>query len=560
MIYAIGLDSDRTFCHFVSQATRRGIQVQAINLRAVILEGDWHLTLPNDGYSYISVAGEKYKLDPQGSYYCRIIDLSSVQSDLALAMRWRGFMTALTEWLEHIPGTVINRPGGRCDNFSKPLHEYCLQSSGFQVPASITSSNAEKLAAFAATSPTIVKTTSGIRADSRLVQPEEFIDFHPSQGPVHLQRYVAGADVRAHVVGNSVHAELINCLEVDYRQSFEDADYAAFQLPESLCQQIVNATAAFGLKFAGWDFKVTDDNQYWCLEVNPMPGYDGYDKRADGRITDSLLGLLMHGDAAKNDNRVFSVQPKDIYPSLPQEILTEEILVAEILTKAQCEEVYTGIHNLKQFWIQRGKANFFTLGAAGYLDFSELADINDDYYQRAKKYNLILQQNFSWLYQLIQDTIKQKLQTPTKYSEYLAIPGFHIWQYPAIFTKPTASIHFDLQYQNLKWQNANKVDFTRSISFTLPIKLPQCGGGLNVWHLKYEEFVDAYHQGLVMEVEEMQSSRKQTFHAYEAGKIVIHSGHSLHQIAPVEQVYMDDERITLQGHGIFNNGEWQLYW
>ena len=560
MIYAIGLDSDRTFRHFVSQTTRRGIQVQAINLRAVVMEGDWHLTLPDDGFSYLSVAGEKYKLDPHGSYYCRIIDLSSVQSDFALAMRWRSLMTALTAWLEHIPGTVINRPGGRSDNFSKPLHEYCLQTSGFQVPASITSSNAEKLAAFAAQSPTIVKTTSGIRADSRLVQPEEFIDFHSSQGPVHLQRYIAGADVRAHVVGNSVHAELIRCLEVDYRQSYEDADYAAFELPEALCQQIVDATAAFGLKFAGWDFKVTDDQQFWCLEVNPMPGYDGYDKRAEGRITDSLLALLMDGDAAENHTRVFSVQPKDIYPSQAKEILAEEIIVESILTKEQCEKVSADIHHLKQFWIQRGKSNFFTLGAASYLDFSELADLHDDYYSKARKYNLILQQNFGWLYQLIQAAIERNFQAKTQYTTDLAIPGFHIWQFPGIFTKPTASIHFDLQYQNLKWQDFEKVDFSRSISFTLPIQLPKCGGGLNVWHLKYEEFVDAYNKGLVVQVEEMQSSKKQTFHSYKVGNLVIHSGHSLHQIAPVEQAYEDDERITLQGHGIYCDGEWQLYW
>ncbi|AFY31478.1 RimK family alpha-L-glutamate ligase [Calothrix sp. PCC 7507] len=556
MIYAIGLDSDRTFCHFVSEVTQRGIQVQAINLRAVVLEGDWHFTLPDDGSSYISVGEEKFPLDPNGAYYCRIIDLSSVQSDLSLAIRWRGLMVALTAWLEHIPGTVIHRPGDRSDNFSKPLHEYCLQSAGFQVPASITSSHADKLAAFAAKSPTIVKTTSGVRADSRLVQPEEFLDFHPSQGPVHLQRYVAGADIRAHVVGNSVHAELIQCSEVDYRQSFEDADYVAFQLPESLCQQIIAATAAFGLQFAGWDFKVTDDHQFWCLEVNPMPGYDGYDKRANGRITDSLLAMLMKSDAAENSARVFSVQPK----IQPQEIFAEEILIEEILTTEQCEKVWYTIYELKQLWIQRGKSNFFTLGAASYLDFSELADINDDYYSRAKKYNPILQQNFGWLYQLIQEALERNLQSPIKYTENLDIPGFHIWQYPAIFTQPTASIHFDLQYQNHKWQDVNEVDFSRSISFTLPIKLPRCGGGLNVWNLKYEEFVEAYNQGLVVQVEEMLSSRKQTFHPYKVGNLVIHSGHSLHQIAPVEQVYVDDERITLQGHGIYCDGEWQLYW
>jgi hypothetical protein len=203
MIYVIGIDSDRTFRHFISETVERGIEVQAINLRDVILTGEWRLTLPDDGFSWLSIGEKKYELDPQGSYYCRIIDLSTVQSELTQAMRWRGLVAALSSWLEHIPGTVINRPGGRSDNFSKPLHEYSLQSWGLKVPPTITSSNPEFLADFARKGITIVKPASGIRADSRIVKAEEFQDFHPDQGPVHLQRYVAGADVRAHVVGLS---------------------------------------------------------------------------------------------------------------------------------------------------------------------------------------------------------------------------------------------------------------------------------------------------------------------------------------------------------------------
>lgn len=60
MIYAIGLDSDRTFRHFISSSTRRGIEVQPINLRAVVQEGDWRLVLPDDGLSWLTICGQKY--------------------------------------------------------------------------------------------------------------------------------------------------------------------------------------------------------------------------------------------------------------------------------------------------------------------------------------------------------------------------------------------------------------------------------------------------------------------------------------------------------------------
>ena len=292
MMYAIGIDSDRTFRYFASEVSRRGINIQLINLRAVVLEGDWRLALPDDGRSWVEVAGQRYLLDPSAAYYCRLIDLSTVQSDLKLALRWRSLVEALTAWLEHIPGTVINRPGGSADNFSKPLHEYSLRSQGVNVPASLVSSDRGRLIAFTQAAPTIVKPVSGIRADSRLVKAEEFQTFDVAQGPVHLQRYVQGADVRSHVVGDRVHSELIRCSQVDYRQSYRESEYFSWELPKFLSQQIIRATAAFGLMFAGWDFKVTDAQEYWCLEANPMPGYDGYDRRLQGCITDSLLALL----------------------------------------------------------------------------------------------------------------------------------------------------------------------------------------------------------------------------------------------------------------------------
>lgn len=539
MIYAIGLDSDRTFCHFVNYAESRGVKIQVINLREVIQTGDWRFALPDDNLSWISCSGKKYELNPQASYYCRLIDLSTVQSDLQDAMRWKSLLGAISSWLEHIPGTVINRPSAGANNFSKPLHEFHLQSWGFQVAASVTSSDAKVLAEFASVDLTIVKTTSGIRADSRLVNAEEFLDFHPDAGPVHLQRYIAGADVRAHVIGNHVHAELIKCPQVDYRHS-DEAEYIEWKLPESLCQRIINATAAFGLKFAGWDFKVTEDNQYWCLEVNPMPGYDGYDVRAEGKITDSLLALLT-SDASGSFYRK----------------TVDETLCEQILTPEQCDDIYSTINSLKDLWIRRGESPkyFFTLGTASYLDFLNLPGFAGDYYARAREFNPILKKHFGWLYEVIQKYLERTLLNPVMYKKDASLPGFHIWQESNIITKSNATTHFDLQYLNLKWDE-DKIGLN-TISFTLPIKLPKSGGGLNVWDFNY---IDSYQQAIALDVEIIKRFKTQTFHPYKVGEIVVHSGHTLHQIAPTPFVYSGDERITLQGHGLFCDGEWLLYW
>jgi D-alanine-D-alanine ligase-like ATP-grasp enzyme len=54
----------------------------------------------------------------------------------------------------------------------------------------------------------------------------------------------------------------------------------------------VRASNAMGMAFTGWDFKIDAAGQYWCLEVNPMPGYGCYDRRCDGAISTELLRYL----------------------------------------------------------------------------------------------------------------------------------------------------------------------------------------------------------------------------------------------------------------------------
>jgi glutathione synthase/RimK-type ligase-like ATP-grasp enzyme len=298
MIYAIGLASDGTLGHFTREAAQRRIPVTLIDLDAVVSAGDWRLAIPDDGESWITTGEQRFDLGTADAYFCRIADLSPLETDEARALRWQCLTTALACWLDGVPGTVVNRPSIRSDNGSKPLHELTLLRRGFAVPDSVTSSDPGRLRAFAATGPTIVKAVCGARANSRLVGPDAFDGFIPPQGPVHLQRYVPGVDVRAHVCGSRVYAERIVSSVVDYRTAAPDqVSYAPCELPGDVADRLIACTRESGMAFAGWDFKVDDDGRHWCLEVNPMPGYDWYDRRCDGAISGALLELLA-GDAA----------------------------------------------------------------------------------------------------------------------------------------------------------------------------------------------------------------------------------------------------------------------
>lgn len=289
MLIAIGIDSDPTLAHFVRAADAEGAPIDLLNLRAAV-DGDWRLPLGSREPARFCFGGRTVELQPDDAVYCRLIDLSAVEHDREMQRRWRALISGLAAWLEQADGTIVNRPGHAADNSAKPLHEAWLRAAGFDVPPTLTSSNGARLADFAARGPTVAKSVAGVRADTRSVTRESFAGFDPSSGPVHLQRRIEGRDLRLHVVDQAVHGELIESDAVDYRTAA--ARFMPFEPPPALAELVVRATRSAGLLFAGWDFKLDCAGRFWCLEANPMPGYDGYDTRADGAISRSLVARL----------------------------------------------------------------------------------------------------------------------------------------------------------------------------------------------------------------------------------------------------------------------------
>lgn len=221
-----------------------------------------------------------------------------------------------------------------------------------------------------------------------------------------------------------------------------------------------------------------------------------------------------------------------------------------MLSESECQTVRSTIYELKQDWIRRNSfLPFYTLGAASYLDAAK----TEQYLQLAQRSNLLLSSRFAWLYQRLGTVLAQHLGAPINYNHSFALPGFHIYLSCVLFEFPIASIHIDLQYQQLQW-DAESTDFTNPISFTLPISLPQSGGGLNVWNVEQSEMPDS------ASLQQLIQSREQRFYPYEIGALVVHSGWTLHQAAPASKLEPNDDRITLQGHGLFSRGRWQLYW
>ena len=206
--------------------------------------------------------------------------------------RWR----ILRAFCQQARGTVINRPNSGSSNFSKIVQLIMFQRKGIPFPNAILTSHAETLKVWEhGRGDLVFKSGSSLRsivaqfddqARSRLALLERC--------PTLFQERVKGVDVRVHVVGNNCHAEQIDSIVVDYRYAPKGTSkFKPIELPNQVTSDCIATTAAAGLHFAGIDFKVDGEGKYWMLEVNPMPGYDGYDRRLEGRIcTCSLVEML----------------------------------------------------------------------------------------------------------------------------------------------------------------------------------------------------------------------------------------------------------------------------
>jgi hypothetical protein len=291
MIVAIGLDVDDPFAHFVERAVAAGAPLRLVNLRAAV-DGDWRFEVPARGPAVLRRDEQSIELQPDDAFFCRLIDLSSQAADVQAGRRWQGLLSGLRAWLADVPGTVVNRGLAGAHNSTKPLHEAILQELGFRVPESITGCDVEELRRFTRDGPTVSKTVCGVRAQTVEITEADLDDFVPESGPIHLQRLVKGADARVHVVGDDIVAQRLSADTVDYRRGGAMDDLELFELPADVRDLVIAGTRSIGLAFAGWDFKIDSDDQFWCLEVNPMPGYSPYDLRCDGAITRALLLYL----------------------------------------------------------------------------------------------------------------------------------------------------------------------------------------------------------------------------------------------------------------------------
>ncbi|MCS0462932.1 MULTISPECIES: ATP-grasp domain-containing protein [Rhizobium] len=194
---------------------------------------------------------------------------------------------------------VVNNLYAGWENNFKPLQTYLLAEAGFTVPRSLSTSIAEDFKAFSRSRPTIYKSNSGERSvveEVGNVTPDRLSTLR--QCPVFFQERVSGIDVRVHTVGENAFGVAVESGAVDYRYVGRSRQIAHFRpypdIPTTISDLCVSYAKSRNIYLAGFDFKVTEDNIWYCLEMNPCPGFDSYDRVLGGVIGSSLVASLVN--------------------------------------------------------------------------------------------------------------------------------------------------------------------------------------------------------------------------------------------------------------------------
>lgn len=298
-ICIVGDSRDLTAVYIGWLARRR--QLDVLELSEDRIGDDWYF-----GYSdtalhggMISVNGTAYPYTEIQGAYVRLnphprspegVTLEPQEEATLLVERRHG----IQHFLNTAPFPVANRLCAGRSNSSKPYQMRLLTQAGFMVPRWIAANDAAAVEQFMTTcvQGTIVKSCSGLRSHVRRVDDEFLRRLREGASPAIVQEYIPGHDVRVHVVGGRVFPTEVLTSAVDYRFDEGGGEFRSADMPQPLGELCCRFAIAEGLIVAGFDFRVTPDGDWYCLEMNPVPTFLPYEMATGQPIGDAILAAF----------------------------------------------------------------------------------------------------------------------------------------------------------------------------------------------------------------------------------------------------------------------------
>ena len=300
-ILIIGYSNDSTINYFLSHISKCDCDFHFIDLHELYTAENLELV----NYEQMLLIGRsKYKLKDYLGIYQRLMHPTQAEEYLISNEIANSRFNLLKQWLILFQGNLVNPFFSGWENSSKILQSYLmLKQSKAPIPLSLATSNKKAAKEFIESHKrqVIYKSNSCIRSIVNSFTREELnkldnLRYCPSL----LQKQVIGSDVRIHSVGSKMFAVKILTDAVDYRYHTSQGSFKKMtpliNIPDRIKHFVLDYTTKRNIIIAGFDFKVSKNGKWYCLEMNPMPGYDGYDEVLEGVISNSLLNFLLSNE------------------------------------------------------------------------------------------------------------------------------------------------------------------------------------------------------------------------------------------------------------------------
>jgi hypothetical protein len=224
-------------------------------------------------------------------------DRSEYESELRL----------LWSWLDTSEARIYNRPRAALSNESKLGQADAILSAGFLFPESIVTTSPAAAEVFCSLHGSVV--VKGLSGERTVVQRYDAgannLWANVAFCPTLLQRYIVGRQYRVHVLDDDVFVHEIITDAPDYRYASRwglKTTIVAGTVPPGVAKMCSSLARSLELPLAGLDLISPVPDRWYCLEVNPGPAFDYFERQCKLGVAKGLatrLGYGASGNAAE---------------------------------------------------------------------------------------------------------------------------------------------------------------------------------------------------------------------------------------------------------------------
>jgi hypothetical protein len=191
-----------------------------------------------------------------------------------------------------------------------------------------------------------------------------------------------------------------------------------------------------------------------------------------------------------------------------------------------------------------GRGGMTTIGEPFYRN----RDRPDYYTARARAENRLLYRHFRFVHERVATFFERRYGLPVVYAEDLAVPGFHVFGFPAPGEYAGGGWHVDALETQVPSLIARRAAITAVLTFTVPAELPDGGSGMDL-----EADVPGAPPG-------RRGGGEPITVPYRTGTMLFTESELWHRISASRCLTPGRRRVTYQGHGVLLDGRWIFFW